>query len=220
MRIDRFFSDEYTVFSAYDNYRKIASYIDGFKPSARKIFYTIRNETKKVKIETLANKTAESTEYLHGAGSLMGVAVNMAQDFAGTNNIPILTREGQFGNRLTHSASAPRYIYSKLEDICHQIFDKKDDIILIQQELEGKKIEPRWYIPIIPMILINGSEGMGVGYAQKIFSRKVSDIIEAVEDILKGKEPKPILPSFNGFNGEIVKTGDVKYDIKGIFSFS
>ncbi len=171
MKISTFFENDYVDQASYDNLRKIASLVDGQKNSSRKIIYTIleKNIKDEIKVSQLGSKVAEFAEYLHG--NLDGVIVNLAQNFPGTNNIPLLTREGNFGTRFAQEASASRYIYTYGSKEFFQLFNKNDNAILVKQYFEGEQIEPMFYLPTLPLLLINGSEGVSSGFAQKILSR-------------------------------------------------
>ena len=218
MKLTEFFTSDYCNYASYDNYRKIASYIDGLKPSARKAIHTvIKNNIKEpIKLSQLASKIAEQTEYLHGECSLFGVITGLAQDFVGANNIPLLKREGNFGSRLIPEPSAARYIFTCKEDVLDIIFCPEDSPVLIEQEFEGTKIEPRFFAPTVPLLLINGSEGISSGFAQKIFARNPKEIIKAIKDMLRGKTSSAkLVPWFRGFAGKVKETDPGSYEILG-----
>lgn len=224
MKITEFFKTDYVDYASYDNLRKIASYVDGQKNTARKILYTCidKNITAEIKVDQLSNKMAEHTQYLHGGAQ--GVIVTMAQNYAGTNNLPLLTREGNFGDRLSPEASAPRYIYTMKEKYLNDIFSKEDNEILIPQEFEGDKIEPRFFVPSIPLLLINGSEGISSGFAQKILGRNPKNVKQYVKDWIenpgkvRAKKSNSLTPFFEGFNGTVeVGEESNKWIIKGVF---
>ena len=189
----------------YDSYRNIGSYIDGLKPSARKIIHTVRkkNITTPVKVSNLSSTVSIETEYIHGQVSLEGVTVGLAQNFVGTNNINLLKPEGSFGNRSIPEAAASRYIFTCKEKIMDSIFRKEDDVVLIQQEFEGTIIEPRFFLPVVPMLLVNGSVGIGNGFAQKILPRNIENVIAEIEHWLKkGRFQCEYIPiHYNGFAG-------------------
>lgn len=206
IKIKDFLEDEYSNSALYNCYRSIASYVDGCKPSARKVVYTIkkRNLISASKVSRMSSAVAEETEYLHGENSLQGVIVNMTQDFVGSNNISLLSPDGNFGCRHIPMSSAPRYIFSRKSDHFDMLFNKLDDKILIDQEFEGNKIEPKFFVPILPLILLNGSEGMGTGFAQKILPRKIQSIKRAIKDILETGDTKDkLIPYYKGFKGKI-----------------
>lgn len=220
--VQDFFENEYVNQASYDNLRKIASCIDGLKNSSRKVICTTidKNISENLKISQFSNKAAEYCEYLHG--DLSPVVTNLAKDFSGTNNLPLLFKKGNFGTRLSNEASASRYIFARKSDNLDTLFVKDDNSILVEQYFEGSKIEPKFYVPSLPILLINGSEGISSGFAQKILTRDVKEIKKYLTYTLQGKEPKKFpLPSFNGFNGT-VEQGETpnQFLIKGVLEKS
>ena len=214
MKISNFFKTDYCDFASYDNYRKIASCIDGLKPSSRKCIYSIikNNVVTPKKVSQLKSDAASMTQYLHGDQSLEGVLVGLAQDFVGTNNLPLLQREGTFGNRLIPAAAAGRYIFTCKEPYLDKIFRKEDNSILIEQIFEGDPIEPKYYVPVVPLLVINGSIGLTTGFNQKILPHSLDDVITYIENKLNCKKNNiELIPSFNGFEGEVIKN-DKKED--------
>lgn len=156
-------------------------------------------------------------QYLHGGAQ--GVIVTMAQNYTGTNNLPVLTREGNFGTRFSPEASAPRYIYTMKEKYTDKLFLKADNDILIGQEFEGDKIEPRFFVPTLPLLLINGSEGISSGFAQKILARNPVEIQKYIENKINSNNKQiDLKPFFNGFAGTIEQAEESnKWFIKGAF---
>ena len=211
MNITEYFNVDVCNYASYDNYRKIASLVDGLKPSSRKCVYTIikNNVNSPKKVSQLKSDAASQTQYLHGDQSLEGVIVSLAQNFAGSNNIPLLKREGSFGTRLIPAAAAGRYIFTCKEDYLDKIFKKTDDAVLIKQEFEGDIIEPKYYVPVLPLLVINGSIGLTTGFTQKILQRNPKDVIKYIEDKLNGKKStQKLIPWFNGFVGDVKKGKD------------
>ena len=208
MKVSNFFKHEYCDFASYDNYRKIGSCIDGLKPSSRKCVYSIikRNIVNPKKLSQLKSDVASDTQYLHGDTSLEGVLVGLAQDFTGSNNVPLLQREGSFGTRLIPAAAAGRYIFTCKEKYLDFIFRKEDEKILIEQEFEGDIIEPKFYVPIIPLGVVNGSVGLTTGFSQKILPHSLNDVISYIEGKLNNKKKLPeLIPAFNNFEGSVIK---------------
>lgn len=220
MKITEFYQTEYLQSALYQSFRSIASYIDGLKPSSRKIIYTIdkANIHNKIKVSQLSSKVAEFTQYLHGEQSLSGVIVGLAQNFVGSNNKNLLSPDGNFGSRFIPEPSAGRYIYTKKSDVFDKIFDDRDSDILPDQWFEGEKIEYKYYAPILPLLLVNGSEGIGNGFAQKILPRKIEDLNhEIIKKLSNSKYViKDIEPYYEGFNG-FIKREDGKVIIYGNF---
>ncbi len=214
-------------FSNYDLERSIPSLIDGLKPSLRKILYGIikKNVSKEIKVAQLAGYVSEHCGYHHGEASLTGAIIGMAQNYVGSNNINILYPAGQFGTRVGggddlgcgKDHASPRYIFTYLTDIAKIIFPVKDMDILKYLDDDGMKIEPEWFCPIIPMILVNGTKGIGTGFSTSIPSYNPLDIIKNIKRLMNGKELKEMTPWYNGFTGEITSVGEGKYETHGKF---
>ena len=204
-KVSEFFKTDYQQYGMYDNFRMLASVTDGMKPSARKVVHTVSKmrQGEILKVAQLAPRVSEDTNYLHGEGSLCGVIVGLAQDFIGSNNINLLAPEGSFGSRMVQSAAAGRYIFTGKSKMFDRMFIAADADLLPKQEFEGDPIEPRHFAPVLPLLLINGSEGMGSGFAQKIMPRKVKDVAKVVKDMIRGGAPQKIIPGFEGFKGKV-----------------
>ena len=215
IKIENFLNSELCDYASYDNLRKIASVVDGFKNASRKVAYTIQEKKIKenVKVSQLASKIAEFSDYLHGDASLPGVIVSLARRFVGTNNIPLMKAEGNFGSRFTQDPAAPRYIFSSGEDIFFKLFNPDDREILRNQTFEGEKIEPMFYVPSLPLLLINGSEGLSTGFAQKILPRDPEKIKKLLLKKLSGKKltvddySDALVPFYKGYKG-LIRKGD------------
>ncbi|MCK9415219.1 ATP-binding protein [Candidatus Dojkabacteria bacterium] len=218
-----FFNNEFIDFSMENNIRSIPSIVDGLKPSQRKILYTLfkRNFKNEVKVESLMGSILELAAYHHGPQSLEKTIKGMAQDFVGSNNINLLTPNGEFGTRLRggDDASASRYIFTKLESITRNIFKNEDDEILESTYDDGYEVEPKYYVPIIPMVLINGSKGLGTGWSSDVSQFNPIDIISYIEAKIKNQKKNIILsPFYKGFKGEIIEDFDKgRYITRGIF---
>ena len=216
-----FFDYEFIHFSNYDNIRSIPNVVDGFKPSLRKILYSCfrKNLTNEIRVAQLAGYISEHANYHHGEASLTGAIVGMAQSFTGSNNINLLHPEGQFGTRLKNGkdAAQPRYIHTFLEKITNKIFSKLDNPLLKYNEDDGIVAEPVTYYPVIPMVLVNGSDGIGTGWSSKIPSFNPLDIIDNIKLMLNNKPIKSLTPYYRGFRGTITKLRDCSWLVKGKF---
>jgi DNA topoisomerase-2 len=222
----QFIDDKLRLYSAHSNIRGIPFIGDGFKQSHRKALWGMmrRGENAdKDTVERIAAAGASATDYHHGVGSFEGTIVGMAQDYAGSNNLPLFEAHGQFGNRLNKLASASRYIKTKFSPIFRQLFRKEDDLIFEHNMSNGMAVEPKYFTPILPLVLINGAEGMGTGHSTYILSYKPDDIRAAVLKLLDGKTLKPngLLPWWRGFNGTVSRdpvSGQIsiegKYELK------
>ena len=210
MQVSEFFKSDVPAYAAYDNTRKIANYIDGQKISMRKILYTLMKKypgKDKTKTETVANVCAAFTNFLHGAANLCGVAETMAKSFVTSNNYPLL--EGNtsgFGTRIGGGVcAAPRYTKIALSDIVKALLNKYDEKIVGQQFFEGDYIEPLFFVPIFPMLFLNGSHGLSTGFSQDVWPRDPKEVIEYIKKRLAGIEhPRmQLLPWFKGHLGKV-----------------
>ena len=215
---DAFVRSELLYFSAYDVQRSIPSVIDGLKISQRKVVFVSRS-SKNMKVAQLASTVALKTMYLHGESSLAECIIGMAQDFVGSNNIPLLHGTGQFGSRLLggKDSASPRYTHVQQSTFLKNTFLDVDDKLLEYLEEENVSIEPKFFVPIIPIILLNGCRGIATGYSSFVPNHQLSDIVQAIRDILNGNEPTELTPYFEKFRGKIIKTADAKYTSNGIF---
>jgi len=210
---------EFIHFSIYDNIRSIPSMCDGLKPSQRKILYYMlkKNQTKKIKVAQLSGYVSAETGYHHGEMSLQGAIIGMAQNFIGTNNINLLYPDGNFGSRYDggKDAASARYIFTRLEDAATEIFRSEDLPLLNYLKDDNEPIEPEYYIPIIPMILVNGAEGIGTGFSTFIPQYNPIDIIKNIKRLMKDREMKPMNPWFKNFSGEVQDLGDGQFATVG-----
>lgn len=205
--ISEFLSKEYKDFSLYViEGRAIPSVIDGFKPTQRKIIHVCADiwkngSEKPLKVFQLAGKVASDAFYHHGNQSLESSIITMAQKFK--NNLPLLDEVGQFGSLRSPEPGAARYIGTKLNKNFRLLY--KDFELLQFKEEEGISIEPYFFLPIVPTVLINGSSGIAVGFSSNILNRNPIDIISACESILKEKKISDIKPFIPGFSGTYFK---------------
>ncbi|KAG6654498.1 DNA topoisomerase 2-like isoform X1 [Carya illinoinensis] len=218
-----FVNKELILFSMADLQRSIPSMVDGLKPGQRKILFCSfkRNFVKEAKVAQFSGYVSEHSAYHHGEQSLASTIIGMAQDYVGSNNINLLQPNGQFGTRNyggKDHASA-RYIYTRLSPITRFLFHKDDDDLLDYLNEDGQLIEPTWYMPIIPTVLVNGSEGIGTGWSSYIPNYNPRDIIANLRRLLSGDALVPMDPWYRWFKGSIEKTakeGGNGYIVSGI----
>ncbi|KAM6176062.1 DNA topoisomerase 2-alpha [Erethizon dorsatum] len=214
-----FINKELILFSNSDNERSIPSMVDGLKPGQRKVLFTCfkRNDKREVKVAQLAGSVAEMSSYHHGEMSLMMTIINLAQNFVGSNNLNLLQPIGQFGTRLHggKDSASPRYIFTMLSPLARLLFPPKDDHTLKFLYDDNQRVEPEWYIPIIPMVLVNGAEGIGTGWSCKIPNFDVREVVNNIRRLMDGEEPLPMLPSYKNFKGTIEELAPNQYVING-----
>lgn len=219
-----FINKDLVHFSKYDVERSIPSLIDGLKISQRKILHACfkKNLTSEIKVAQLAGYVSEVTDYLHGETSLQMAIVGMAQDYTGSNNINFLSPNGQFGTRIHQGkdAAQARYIFTELSKITFNIFKPQDKNILNYLNEEGHLIEPEYFIPIIPTILVNGAIGIGTGFSTNIPCFNPKDLISLLNKLLDNQDisDQVIHPWYRGFKGTIEFDSQNKYISKGIYA--
>jgi len=224
--IDTFIHREFKHFSNSDNKRSIGCCIDGLKVSQRKILYSCfkRKLYSEIRVAQLSGYVSEQAAYHHGEVSLQGAIIGMAQNFVGANNINILQPNGQFGTRIMggNDAASARYIHTELNPIVDKIFPSRDFPLLEYIDDDGILVEPKWYCPIIPMVLVNGMIGIGTGFSTTIPQYNPLECIKNIKRKLEGLPYMSMEPYYRGFTGKIEKyhdkkTKQTKYITKGIY---
>ena len=214
---------ELVLFSIEDNIRSIPNLVDGLKPSQRKILYACitKNLYSEIKISQLAGYVSEKTSYHHGEASLMDTIINLAQKFVGSNNINLLEPIGQFGTRLQggKDASSPRYIFTQLSEQFNKIFNPDDYDLLEYLDDDGYSIEPKFYVPTLPMILINGACGIGTGFSTDIPCFNPEDIKTALMKLVEDEDAEidELTPWYSGFTGTIEKIEESRWITTGVY---
>jgi DNA topoisomerase-2 len=172
-----------------------------------------------MKVAQLASYVSEKTSYHHGEVSLAETIVKLAHDFTGSNNVNLLEPCGQFGTRLMggKDASQTRYIFTKLTPTARTLFDVRDDPVLNYLDDDGKPIEPEYYVPVLPTVLINGTEGIGTGFSSSVPSFNPKDVRENILRALGGDTIRPMTPWFRGFKGTVVSEEGV-WVSKGVYT--
>jgi DNA gyrase/topoisomerase IV subunit B len=241
MNISSFIDGEMIKFSIDDCKRSIPCIIDGLKESQRKIIYSVKKKGLKhtgnsLKVAQLGGYVAEHTNYHHGEQNLYDTIVKIANEFPGSNNIPLLYRDGMFGTRIHggKDAASARYIYTKMDMLTHLIFRQEDDVILEYREDDGDVVEPKFYVPIIPMLLVNGiNAAIGSGWSCNVPNYNPIDLINCIKIWLEndGKIIErcdsdnsitsllpQLKPWYRDFEGSIEPCGHNKFITKGIIS--
>jgi DNA topoisomerase-2 len=215
-----YFTDrELVQFSIYDNVRSIPNIIDGLKPSQRKILFGclkknlyLKNDgSGEIKVAQLSGYISEHSAYHHGEASLQSTIVSMAQEFVGSGNLNLLLPKGEFGSRVGggSDAASARYIFTALRPEVKILFNEHDNVLLNYLEDEGEHIEPDFYVPILPMLLLNGSVGIGTGWSTNIPCFRLKTIVDNIRSLLNSEdcELEELIPYYKGFKGTIENNG-------------
>ena len=220
----KFINDEMIHFSKYDCDRSIPNLMDGLKISLRKILFSAfkKNLKSEIKVAQFSGYVSEHSGYHHGEASLNAAIVGMAQNFVGSNNINLFEPNGQFGTRLQSGAdsASERYIFTQLNKLTRLIYRPEDDAVLTYLDDDGQSVEPIYYVPVIPMVLVNGTKGIGTGFSTEIMCYSPTQIIAYLRHkLMEASAPAPTIePFYKNFRGEIRRVGDSKYLLKGCYT--
>ena len=221
---EEFIDRELIHFSKYDCDRSIPNLMDGLKISLRKILFSAfkKNLTSEIKVAQFSGYVSEHSGYHHGEASLNAAIVGMAQNFVGSNNVNLFMPNGQFGTRLQggKDSASERYIFTQLNKITRTIFPAADDNVLQYLNDDGLLVEPIYYAPIIPMVLVNGSKGIGTGFSTDIMCYNPLEIIDYLKSKLvniNATENFEFIPYYEGFKGQVHKIIDGKFLVKGVY---
>lgn len=221
--IERFISTDYLLFCMYAIKRAIAQISDGLGRAQVKIMHTVldggfTDSKHQIKVAQLGARVAERTAYLHGEVSLFGGIINMGQSFTGSNNVPLLFAAGQFGSRLGNGKdrASPRYIHTYATPAALALFRKADAPIYRHMTEEGQKVEPETLLPLLPVILLNGSEAIAIGFSSTIPAFDPKVVLENVRRELSGDALVEMHPWYRGFGGTIEPHGN-GYKVAGLW---
>lgn len=210
LSVSDFIHKDLIKFSVEDIKRSIPHICDGLKPSQRKVIFAAlkRNLTKDLSLVKFGGYVAEVSDYHHGEASLHGTIIGLAQDFVGSNNLNLLMPMGQFGTRIQggHDSASPRYISTRLAPTTKSLF-----------AWSQTQTEPEYYVPILPIILINGSKGIGTGFSCSIPPFNPDDIKKNIERLLARQEMVPMTPWYKGFKGTVEQISETSWKFKGIY---
>jgi DNA topoisomerase-2 len=230
-----FIHRELIHFSKYDTERSIPNLMDGLKTSQRKILYSAfkRNLTKEIKVAQFGGYVSEHSGYHHGEMSLMKAIVGMAQEFVGSNNLNLLLPNGQFGTRLTggQDSASERYIFTQLNPLTRLVFPEADLPVLTYLEDDGTPVEPEFYAPILPIILVNGATGIGTGFSTNVMSYDPLELTAYIRERLEDEkttehtinfedEFEVLSPYFEGFKGKVEHLEGDKFSICGVYEIT
>jgi len=220
-----FMTREMKHFSIYDNQRSIANGMDGLKISLRKILFAAFKKgglKTEIKVAQFSGYVSEHSGYHHGEASLNAAIVGMAQNFVGSNNINLFEPNGQYGTRLAggRDSASERYIFTQLNAITRLIYRAEDDAVLEYLDDDGQLVEPTFYAPVVPMVLINGTKGIGTGFSTDIMCHNPLQVIDYIQNMLLKKpeaEWGTIEPYYRGFKGTITAlAAPGKFLVKGL----
>ena len=204
--------EEYRIYQIYTLMDRAIPYLqDGLKPSQRRILFTLwRNQSKGLmKVTGLTGLVL--TLHPHGPASIESSIVNLAQDFTFSNNYPLIDKKGYFGERMETQAAAGRYIECKLGEVAKLLlFDDMNQVQMVPN-YDEKVMEPLGLLPKLPLMLLNGAEGIGTGFSSVIPSFNHRDIVKSMVQFVETGSPRKIKPWVRSYSEsvEVEKNGKV-----------
>jgi DNA gyrase subunit A len=202
--------EEYRTYQIYTLMDRAIPYLqDGLKPSQRRILFTLWKNSNKGLIKVSSLTGLVLTLHPHGPASVEQSIVNLAQDYTFSNNYPLIDKKGYFGERMETQAAAARYIECKLGKVAELLlFDDMNQVEMVPN-YDEKVMEPVGLLPKLPIMLLNGAEGIGTGFSSVIPSFNHDDIIKAMISFVQTGKVKKIKPYFRYY------TDKVEIDEKG-----
>ncbi len=214
--LDKIVKQEYRHYQIYTLMDRAIPYLqDGLKPSQRRILFTLwKNQSRGlIKVSSLTGLVL--TLHPHGPASVESSVVNLAQDFAFSNNYPLVDKKGYFGERMEPQAAAARYIECKLGKVAELLlFDDMNQVQMVPN-YDEKVMEPIALLPKLPLMLLNGAEGIGTGFSSVIPSFNHRDIIHSMIFYLEKGKARKLKPwvRFYSEKIEVEKNGRILFQI-------
>ena len=209
--------EEYRIYQIYTLMDRAIPYLeDGLKPVQRRILYTLYRNQSKGLTKVSAATGLVLTLHPHGPQSIESAIVNMAQDFIFSNNYPLIDKKGYFGERMEPIAAASRYIECKLGKVADiLLFDDLNQLEMVPN-YDEKVQEPIHLLPKLPLMLLNGSEGIGTGFSSTIPPFHHEDIVDAMVHYVKTGKTKRLTPWIRHFSQDIQmeSTGKLIFNVK------
>jgi DNA gyrase/topoisomerase IV subunit A len=206
-------SREYSVYVCEN--RAIPKIADGMKDGPRKAMWLMKSRADKIKTVSLAGEMISSNLYVHGDQSAAMSISMLAAPYV--NNIPMLEGIGTFGTRVApvEGIGAPRYTYVKKNKASELLLFQDLDIVPLKDNYDGSNKEPQHFLPLIPLVLLNGTSGIAVGWSTVILPRNLKKLINATQQALEGKAPKGLEPSFDYLNVKVGNLGPNMWQFSG-----
>ncbi len=189
-KLSGMFKDWYLDYASYVIlHRAVPHIVDGLKPVQRRVLHTM-SEMDDGAYTKVANIVGQAMQYHpHGDASILGALVQLGQKGL------TIDCQGNWGNILTGDANAaPRYIEARLSKFAKEVlFDKK--VTNWMTSYDGRKQEPTELPVRFPLLLAQGTEGIGVGLASKILPHNFNELLDASVAVLEGR-PYELYPDF------------------------
>jgi DNA gyrase subunit A len=207
--------EEYRNYQIYTLMDRAIPYLqDGLKPGQRRILFTLWKNQSKGLMKVSSATGLVLTLHPHGPASVESAIVNMAQDYTFSNNYPLIDKKGYFGERMETAPAASRYIECKLGKVADfLLFDDMNQVDMVPN-YDEKVMEPVCLLPKLPIMLLNGAEGIGTGFSSVIPSFHHSDLINSIIQFVETGKAKKLRSYVHNYKNKI------ETDEKGRLVFS
>lgn len=196
--------EEYRNYQIYTLMDRAIPYLqDGLKPGQRRILFTLWKNQSKGLMKVSSATGLVLTLHPHGPASVESAIVNMAQDYTFSNNYPLIDKKGYFGERMETAPAASRYIECKLGKVADFIlFDDMNQVDMVPN-YDEKVMEPVCLLPKLPVMLMNGAEGIGTGFSSVIPSFHHSDLIASIIQFVETGKAKKLKTYVHTYKNKI-----------------
>jgi DNA gyrase subunit A len=212
--------EEYRSYQIYTLMDRAIPYLqDGLKPGQRRILFTLWKNQSKGLVKVSAATGLVLTLHPHGPASIESTIVNLAQDFTFSNNYPLIEKKGYFGERMETQPAAARYIECKLAKLAeYLLFDDMNQVQMIPN-YDETVLEPAALLPKLPIMLMNGAEGIGTGFSSVIPSFHHKDLCDSMIAYIETGKAKKLRPYVHNYSQKIVSENnkylfDMKFEEK------
>jgi DNA gyrase/topoisomerase IV subunit A len=207
-------SREYAIYVC--STRAIPNVQDGLKHGQRIALWLLRNKAEKIKTVALSGIMAAERLYVHGDVSASNTIGLLAAPYK--NNVPLIEGLGQFGSRVApvEGIGAPRYTEVRRSKAADAFLYTDLELVPLKDNYDGSNQEPEFFLPLIPTVLLNGVEGVAVGWSTSILPRDLKGLIQATQDALEGKDTiRGLMPHYERYNIKVKQIGMNQYEFTG-----
>jgi DNA gyrase/topoisomerase IV subunit A len=197
--------------------RAIPSIVDGLKPIHRRIIYSIykNNGWNYVTVATSVGQTIHYSP--HGDLGLKDTYAGLAQPFS--NNIPLITAKGNCGTPVSgKDAAAARYWSVRLSDFTKDVlFDEFDGRVNMRPNYDNTAVEPITFPAKFPIILLNGSNGIGYTLSSDCLPYNLNEIADATIKLLKNPRATIHLVPDSPTGCDIIVNSDTSFTMQSSY---
>eukprot|EP00873_Tetraselmis_striata_P033653 jgi/Tetstr1/453917/TSEL_040836.t1 len=223
----QFVNSQLCHYSWDDVQRSLPHVVDGLKESTRKILFALKSRpasASHIRVAQMAAFVGQVSAYRHGEASLTGAIIGMGQTYVGCGHVQLMQGEGQFGTRIVggKDAAASRYIHCDIGRAANLMFPPEDEPLLQRNtDDDHKPVEACYYIPVLPLLLLNGCVGIGTGWSCNVPCFDPVAVADAYRARIRGVPDafdalRDLPPCYRGFRGSYARTEGGKWVSRGV----